>query len=248
MLKAIIIDDDARDQELLEMLLNKYCSDDIQITGTADTVDKGCLLILETKPDLLFLDVELGEETGFDVLTRLKEIPFKVIFVTAHDRYAIQAIKFNALDYILKPVEIPELVKAVKKTRETLSITGELQNLLHNLAHPHQKSNRIAVPLLNGYRMISVQDIIFCKAEKEYTYIYATGQAPICSSTNLGEYEDLLRDYSFCRVHHSFLVNKDHVKLYVKGEGGEITTSNDTVIPVSRRKKPEVVEWLTTNK
>jgi len=231
MLKALLIDDDPRDREVLDLLLKKYCPEDITVTGFAGTVDSAVHLILESKPDLIFLDVELGNETGFDLLSRFTDFTFKVIFVTAYERYAMQAIKFNALDYVLKPVEITEL-----------------KNLMHTLAHPQQKSNRIAIPVLNGYKMVPVEDIQYCEAKKEYTYIYCLNQLPVCSSINLGEYEDLLQEYSFCRVHHSFLVSKDHIKQYIKGEGGELMIDNKTMIPVSRRKKQEVLEWLTANK
>jgi two-component system, LytTR family, response regulator len=246
MLKAVIIDDDPGDREVLEMLLKKYCADDVLITGNADTIEKASQLILEMKPQLLFLDVELGNYTGFDLLSRFSDFDFKVIFVTAYDRYAMQAIKFNALDYVLKPVEISELMHAVQKIKSTehLSIDAELKNLIHTLAHPHQKSNRVAIPVMNGYKMVTVQDIQFCEAKKEYTSIYCINQPPVFSSINLGEYEDLLQEYSFCRVHHSFLVNRDHVMQYIKGEGGEIMISKDVMIPVSRRKKQEVMEWL----
>lgn len=249
MLKAVLIDDDPRDREVLQMFLGKYCSEDVTIAGHADTVDKAFQLILESKPGLIFLDVELGNETGFDLLSRFTEFPFKIIFVSAYEKYAIQAIKFNALDYVLKPVEIGELIKAVQKVKavERASMDEELKNLIHTLAHPHQKSNRIAVPVLNGYKMIPVEEIQYCEAKKEYTYIHCANQPPVCSSINLGEYEDLLGDYSFCRVHHSFLVNKDHVKQYIKGEGGVLLLDKNVHIPVSRRKKQEVVDWLTVS-
>jgi two-component system LytT family response regulator len=248
MLKAVIVDDDPGDREVLEFLLKKYCADDVELIGSADSVSKASLLILEKKPDLVFLDVELGDETGFDLLTRFTDFNFSVIFVTAYDRYAMQAIKFNALDYVLKPVEITELVHAVKKLKEKgqPSLEAELKNLIHTLSHPHQKSNRIAIPLLTGYRMITVNDIMYCEASKEYTYIHTVNESPICSSINLGEYEDLLQEYSFCRVHHSYLVNKEHVKQYIKGEGGELVIDNGARVPVSRRKKQEVNEWLVT--
>jgi two-component system, LytTR family, response regulator len=249
MLNAIIVEDDPRDREVLEILLKKYCSNDVLIVGTAGNVEQGFKLITEIRPGLVFLDVELEDATAFDLLSKFSGFDFRVIFVTAYEKYAMQAIKFNALDYVLKPVEITELVKAVEKVRkaEQVSIGTELKNLIHTLAHPYHKSNRIAIPVQNGYKMVTIEDIQYCEAKKEYTYIYCMNQVPLCSSVNLGEYEELLHGYSFCRVHHSFLVNKDHVKHYVKGEGGEITTSNNTVIPVSRRKKPEVMEWLTRN-
>lgn len=249
MLTAVIIDDNFRDTEILENLLKKFCSDDILITGKASNTEDAFLLILEKKPDVLFLDIELGTDTGFNLLARFGHHSFKVIFVTGYDKYAIQAIKLNALDYLLKPVEIDELVKAVQRLKQTEneSVAAELKNLLHHIAHPHHKSNRIAIPVINGYTLAVVEDIVYCEASKEYTYIHCLNQPPVCSSINLGEYEDLLQGYAFCRVHHSFLVNKDHVKEYVKGEGGELLMQGDRNIPVSRRKKQEVIEWLKTN-
>jgi two-component system, LytTR family, response regulator len=246
MLKILIIDDDVRDREILQMLLQKYCSGDMTVAGVARSVDEAYELIHSLKPDLLFLDVELGAETGFDLLSRFSAFPFRVIFVTAYERYAMQAIKFNALDYVLKPIEINELVNAVQKIRATgrSPIDSELKNLLDTLAHPRRKSNRLAIPVLNGYRMVPVEEIMYCEAKKEYTYLYCSNQPPICSSVNLGVYEDLLQEYSFCRVHHSYLVNKEHVKQYIRGVGGELLIDNNTLIPISRRKKQEVMEWL----
>ncbi|MBN8698560.1 MAG: response regulator transcription factor [Chitinophagales bacterium] len=246
MLKTVIVDDDFRDRDILKQLLERYCPDEVEVAGSASNVAEAFLLIAEKKPGLVFLDIELGSESGFDLLKKFTQYPFRVIFATAHDQYAIQAIKFNALDYLLKPIEIAELVNAVQKVKESghLSLDAELKNLVENLAHPHHKSNRVAIPVSNGYKMISVESILFCEAKKEYTYIHCRDQPTICSSVNLGEYEMLLANYSFCRVHHSFLVNKEHVKQYNKGEGGELLLENNMTIPVSRRKKQEVLEWL----
>lgn len=247
MLKALLVDDNPFDREILESFLKKYCFVDIAIAGQAGTTDEAYKLILECRPDIVFLDVELGTESGFELLQRFPEFFFKVIFVTAYEKYAIRAIKFNALDFILKPVDIADLVLAVAKVKSAakISMEEELRNILHNLAHPHEKANRIAVPVLTGYKMIPVEDIMYCEASKEYTYIYCLNGESICSSVNLGEYEDLLTEYSFFRVHHSYLVNRDHVKQYIKGEGGELIINKETVIPVSRRKKAEMLEWLT---
>lgn len=247
MFKALLVDDDQRDSDVLTLLLNKYCNDDIVITGYGAAVDESYRLILEKKPDIVFLDVELGVETGFDLLRRFSNFSFRVIFITAHDRYAIQAIKFNALDYVLKPVEIAELVRAVEKVKhaEKISVDAELKNMIHNLAHPHEKGNRIAIPVLNGYRMVPVKDILFCEASKEYTNIHCISGEMVCSSENLGEYDELLTGYGFFRVHHSFLVNKEHVRQYIKGEGGELLLDKNIIVPVSRRKKNEVMDWLT---
>lgn len=249
MIKAIIVEDDRRDKEVLERILKKFCSGEIEITGSAVDIDAAYQLIIMSNPDVVFLDIELGNESGFDLLRKFNEYNFKVIFVTAYDRYAIRAIKFNAIDYVLKPVDITELVNAVKKVKanERRSFDPEIKNLMKNLANPHLKSNRLAIPVLNGYKLISVESILYCEAKKEYTDIICKDQQTICSSVNLGEYEELLQDYSFCRVHHSFLVNKDHITQYIKGEGGELLMGNDTSIPVSRRRKPDVLEWLKKN-
>jgi two-component system, LytTR family, response regulator len=250
MLNAIIIEDNFRDRELLEMLLSKYCINEINILGSAENISNGFKLIIETKPDVVFLDIELGTESSFDLLAKFDEYDFKVIFVSAYDKYAMNAIKSNALDFILKPIEISELLKTVHKLVkvEKLSVDVEIKNLLYNLSNPHEKSNRIAIPFLNGYKMVPVSDIMYCEANKEYTNIHCINKSIICSSINLGEYEDMLEGYSFCRVHHSYLVNKEYVKEYLKGEGGELLMDKGNMIPVSRRKKQEVVDWLTLNR
>lgn len=247
MLKAILVDDDPQDQDILSQLLFKYCANDVTVAGKAASVDESYRLILEARPDIVFLDVELGSANGFDLLRRFSGFSFRVIFITAHDRYAVQAIKFNALDYVLKPVEITELVKAVERAKqaEKVSVDAELKNMIYNLAHPHEKDNRIAITVLTGHRMVSVKDILFCEASKEYTNIHCLNSETICSSENLGEYEELLKGYDFFRVHHSYLVNKEHVKQYIKGEGGELILDKNRTVPVSRRKKTEVMEWLT---
>jgi two-component system, LytTR family, response regulator len=250
MLKAIIIDDDNRDEKILEILLHKYCAQEISLIGAAGNITAAYQLILESKPDLIFLDVELGNETGFDLLSKFTYYSFNVVFVTAYDKYAVRAIKFSALDYILKPVNLDELVKAVQKATkvESISIEKEIRNLLKTIARPGNKTNQIAIPTLNGFQLLPVEEIIYCEAKKEYTLIHCVDQTTLYSSINLGEYEDLLQEYSFLRVHHSYVVNKQHAKQYIKGEGGELLLRNNLQVPVSRRKKQEVVEWLTNSK
>lgn len=250
MLSAIIVDDDYRDREILELMINKYCSDSVVIAGTAGNISDARQLILEKKPRLVFLDIELGNETGFDLLSTFDPCPFRVVFVTAYDKYAIRAIKFSALDYILKPIDITELVKAVQKAAEDekKTITYDIKNLLEVLSRPGNKNNQVAVPTLTGFQFIQVEEIIFCEANKEYTFLHCMHQPVICSCINLGEYEDLLEDYSFLRVHHSYLVNKQHIRQYIKGEGGELVLTNEHKIPVSRRKKQDLIERLTHQK
>lgn len=247
MLTAIIVDDDFRDRELLEMMIDKYCFNELRVMGAAANTAEAFDLIRKTNPDIVFLDIELGTASGFDLLVQFSEFPFKVIFVTAHDQYALRAIKFNALDYLLKPVSIDELIRAVKKCKTTTPGHDEIRNLLQYLAHPNKKTHSIAIPSTSGLQFLRIGDIIYCEAKKEYTYIYCKDLPMICSSSNLGEYESLLEEYPFFRVHHSFLVNKQYVKEYIRGEGGELVLTNNIQIPVSRRKKNDVVQWLINN-
>jgi two-component system, LytTR family, response regulator len=246
MLKAVIVDDDIQNAEILKALLHKFCTSEVEVTGIADTVSGAFKDITLLRPDLVFLDVEMGAETGFDLLAKFREIFFKPIFVTAHDQYALRAIKFSALDYLLKPVAIADLVRAVQKAahfnRE--NETRALHNLMQHVNYPVLKSNKIAVPVSTGYVMLAVQDILYCQASREYTNIYCNAKPVICSSLNLGEYEEMLQGYSFCRVHHSYLVNRDYVDEYIRGEAPELVVQKTIIIPVSRRKKQEVADWL----
>lgn len=247
MIKAIIIDDEPKGRENLRILINKYCATAIEVIAECSDIETAYHQISALKPQLVFLDIELGNATGFDLLQKFKILGFKVIFVTAYDQYAVKAIKFCALDYLLKPIQADELVQAVKRAMDILN-TGQqkrVDNMFQIMQKPLNSRNRIALPTEKGYELISVEEILYCEANKEYTNIYRQKGVPFCSSVNLGEYEELLTDYSFFRVHHSYIVNKQHIFSYQKEGGGEIIMDNKTVIPVSRRKKTEFLEWLT---
>ena len=247
MLRTLLIDDEAKARENLSMLLEKYCRADIELIGESENVENGYKDIITLKPDLIFLDIEMGKGTGFDLLSKFDHYPFKVIFVTAYDQYAIKAIKFSALDYLLKPVTIKDLIDAVNKAKGAITYNKDahFQALFDVIKKPQQKTNRIAIPVQDGYRLVPVDQIMFCQAQKEYTFINQVNAEMICSSLNLGEYEDLLSDYDFFRVHHSYIINRQYIHRYVRGEGGEIITLNNQHIPVSRRKKEEFLAWLT---
>lgn len=247
MLRTLLIDDEPKARENLGILLQRYCSDDIGLIGESDGVENGYQDILTLKPDLVFLDIEMGKGTGFDLLSKFDHYPFKVIFVTAYDHYAIKAIKFSALDYLLKPVTIKDLVDAVNKAKAATGYDRDahFQALFDIIKKPQQKTNRIAIPVQDGYRLVPVDQLMFCQAQKEYTFIKKADGETVCSSLNLGEYEDRLSDYDFFRVHHSYIINRQYIQRYIRGEGGEIILNNDQRIPVSRRKKEEFLAWLT---
>jgi len=180
------------------------------------------------------------------LLNRFKQYPFKVVFITAFDQYAIKAIRFSALDYLLKPVSVTDLRNAVSKVKKSIHSERELhfETLLNFINNPQRKSNRIAIPVQNGYHLIPVDQIMYCEAHKEYTYINLFKKETICSSLNLGEYEELLEGYDFFRVHHSYLVNRQYIQNYIRGEGGEIVINHQQRIPISRRKKEDFLRWL----
>jgi Response regulator of the LytR/AlgR family len=247
MLRTLLIDDEAKARENLGILLQRYCKEDIELIGESENVENGYKDILALKPDLVFLDIEMGKGTGFDLLAKFDHYPFKVIFVTAYDQYAIKAIKFSALDYLLKPVTIKELTEAVNKAKKAVSYNKDahFQALFDVIRKPQQKTNRIAIPVQDGYKLVPVDQIMFCQAQKEYTFINQVNGEAICSSLNLGEYEELLQEYDFFRVHHSYIINRQYIQRYVRGEGGEIITHNNQHVPVSRRKKDEFLSWLT---
>lgn len=248
MLRTLIIDDEARARENLAILLKRYCDKDVELVGESENVENAYKNIIALKPDLIFLDIEMGKGTGFDLLSRFDHYPFKVIFVTAYDHYAIKAIKFSALDYLLKPVTIKDLIDAVNKAKDVTNQNKDVhfQTLFDAIKKPQQKTNRIAIPVQDGYSLVPVDQIVFCHAQKEYTFITLLNNEEICSSLNLGEYEDLLQDYDFFRVHHSYIINRQYIQRYVRGEGGEIITNTDQRIPVSRRKRDEFLAWLTS--
>jgi len=247
MLRTLLIDDEAKARENLRILLQKYCNGDIELIGESENVENGYKDILALKPDLVFLDIEMGKGTGFDLLSKFDHYPFKVIFVTAYDQYAIKAIKFSALDYLLKPVTIKDLIDGVSKAKSAINYNKDahFQALFDVIKKPYQKTNRIAIPVQDGYRLLPVDQIMFCQAQKEYTFINQVNGEVICSSLNLGEYEDLLHEYDFFRVHHSYIINRQYIRRYVRGEGGEIVINNNQHIPVSRRKKDQFLIWLT---
>jgi two-component system, LytTR family, response regulator len=247
MIKTLIVEDDALASDLLHALLQKYCTADIVVAGQARNVTEAFELIQLLEPELVFLDVELGSQTAFDLLSRFSFIPFKIVFISAFNQYALNAIKFSVLDYILKPIEISELVNAVAKVRQTLHVQqqAKVQALFDFLQKPAAVQQNIAIPTASGYHMIAIADILYCEANKEYTGFLLLQSPLMLASYNIGYYESVLPVNIFFRVHHSYMVNRQHIQRYIRGEGGELIMRNGLSVPVSRRKKQEFIEWLT---
>ena len=246
MLNALIIDDEQSARNALAILLTTYCSD-ITVLGTADSVAVGAQKILTLKPNLLFLDVEMRGETGFDLLQKFSNPNFKVIFVTGHDQYALNAIKFSALDYLLKPINDVELVNAVQKARLQLEYEHRVDNLLNlfdTLKNPKDKKNKIAVATQPGLELIPVEDIIRCEASGGYTILHLKNKKHIISSKDLKSFSELLEDYDFYRIHDAHLIAYSHISKILNEDGGVVLTTDGIKIPISRRRKNDFQAWL----
>ena len=246
MIAAIIIDDEVDGREAIELALDKYCPE-VTIAGSFATPESGIAGIRQIRPDLVFLDVQMPQMSGFDVLQQLFPVTFEVIFVSAYDRYAIKAIKFSALDYLLKPVDVDDLIQAVKKVKERSSHRNnsyQYQSVLNNIQAKSGKLEKLAVPSSNGIDFFNTSDIIYCRADGSYTTLVLKEQQNCLVSKNLKDFENLLAESGFCRVHHSYLVNLTHVQKYIKGEGGYVMLTDGHHVDISRRKKDEFLALL----
>ncbi|MFD0750363.1 LytR/AlgR family response regulator transcription factor [Mucilaginibacter calamicampi] len=241
-MKALIIDDELHNIENLQILLQQYCPD-VTVVGTATAIEIAVTLANEQSPDLVFLDIQMGETTGFDFLKLLPKKEFEVIFITAYDKYGIDAIKFAALDYLLKPVAIADLVLAVNKAREKLKIkekSKQLDFLLSHVRNSDREGARIALPQLHEIRYVLVSDIVRCEADNSYTFFHLANGERVLVSRSLKEYDDLLKPSGFLRTHQSHLVNAIHIKSWVKEDGGLLVLTNGDKVPVSRPNKEAV--------
>ncbi|MFT3824321.1 MAG: LytTR family DNA-binding domain-containing protein [Chitinophagaceae bacterium] len=245
MLRTILVDDEKNNLENLTGLLQTYCPQ-TEIVATALNAEEGKSAIVQWRPDLLFLDIQMPGKNGFDLLKELKEYDFEVIFVTAYDQYAIQAVKFSAVDYLLKPVSITELQEAVDRAaerRRQKKQNLQLENLMQ-LLQQKQENHRIALPTLRETRFVPTNDIIRCESSNNYTIFHMVNKEALTVSKPIYEYEEILKNYAFVRCHQSHLVNTKHVSSWVKEDGGYLLMDNGDTVPVSRNKKDVVMKVL----
>jgi two-component system, LytTR family, response regulator len=246
MLTAIIIDDESHSRNALKQKLANHCPELLLVAECADG-EEGIQNIEQLKPDLIFLDVEMPRMNGFTMLQQLSNRNFELVFVTAYDYYAIKAIKFSALDYLVKPVEIEDLKLAVQKAmqkRQPSSGNERLELLLQNMMNEKKEQHRIAIPSMDGLQFINLDNIIYLEAQSNYTFIYLAGQHKITVSKTLKDFEELLPPAIFIRIHHSHIVNKNAVEKYIRGEGGQVVMSNGATLDVARRKKEEFMKAI----
>ncbi len=240
-LNAILIEDEASSREILQNYLSKYCPD-VQVLGEAATIKEGMNLINKHDLDVVFLDVEMPFGTGIDLLEQMPDRDFETIFVTAYNHYAIDALNNHAAYYLMKPISIDELVKAVDYIKEI----KEKEALLDNkVIQPKLKSvdGKITIPQQDGFQVLNIADILYCKADDNYTEIYLDKRKILVSKT-LKYFEEALQGFSFARIHKSFLVNVNEVIKYRKGKGGSVVVSNGKELLVSASKKKELLSYF----
>jgi len=248
MIKAIIIDDEQHCIDRLATLLATRCRHSIHLAGGYQTVEEGLRAIEQLQPELVFLDVQVQDKTGFDLLKQVPAINFAIIFTTAFEKYAVQAFKFSAVDYLLKPVDPDELQQAVSKLEGKISrneLSEQFETLFHNLKTMQGSSKRISIPTVNGLTFLQVNDIIRCESNINYTTIYLKDRQKITVAKTLKDFEELLVEYDFYRVHNSHLVNLAYVKSYNKGKGGFISMVDNSEIEVSSRRKNDFLKKLS---
>ena len=244
MLKCIIVDDEQKSRNNLRDLLLEYCQ--IEVAGEASSAFEALRLIKKEEPDLLFLDIEMPGGSGFDLLKSLQNQNFEVIFVTAFDKYGIQAIKFCAIDYILKPIDIFELSKAVEKAQAQISWKKENKRLTELVANLDRSEDekRIALPLADKIEFIAVNQIIRLEADSNYTRIFLENKKEYLVCKTLKDYQEILESHNFLRTHQSHLINCRKISAYVKIDGGYISMSDGSSVPISRQKREEVMKRI----
>lgn len=243
MIRSVIIDDEEKGRNTLRNFLTKYCNN-VSVVAEGDCVKSGLEKISMHNPDLVFLDIQMPDGTGFNLLEQIPEINFKVIFVTAYDQYALKAFKFSAIDYLLKPIDPEKLIEAVKKIsdiEDVKSINKKLEVLIGN----NNRFEKIALPSIEGIHLVKIKDIIRCESESNYTNIFLSTGKKILVTKTLKEYDEMLTPMHFYRVHQSHLINLSYVEKYHKGEGGFVIMEDGSEIEVARRRKEGFLSELT---
>lgn len=246
-IKTVIIDDETDAVDFINTIIGEYCTS-LEVVGKAHNVIQGVEVINQSKPDLIFLDVEMPNGSGFDLLARYPEKDFDVIFITAFNHYAIRAIKFSAVDYILKPININEFIEAVdrvvkKRAEKPHQANDNFRVLMENLrtAIP----SRLAIPTSDGMEYLNPKDIIRIEADRSYSWFFISGDRKILVSKHLKEFQELLSDRYFFRSHNSHLINMKFVKKFIRKEGGYIEMSDGSIVPISRNKKDIFLDHMS---
>ncbi len=244
MINTIIIDDEQKARETIADILKLYCTN-VNIIAQAEDVKSGIEAISQNKPDLVLLDIKMPDGSGFDLLKQLKIIDFKIIFITAYEEYAIKAFKFSALDYILKPIDPEELIKAIEKAGQSFNqenINLKLDAFYSNIENISKEVKKIVLYTFESIYIVNVQDIIRCESDRNYTYFYFIDGKKLFVSKTLKEFDEILNEYGFFRPHQSHLVNMNYIHRYEKHGGSYLIMKDNSKIPVASRKKNQLLE------
>ena len=250
MIRAIIIDDEPLAIESLVLILKKKCRDDVQVIATSNSPHLGKSLIEEHQPDLVFLDVEMPGMSGIDLVRSFSNPAFHVVFVTAFDAYAIEALRLSAIDYLLKPVEADDIINVVARIKTSIwknenHISSQIQNLEKLLTQSNTPSeSRIGIAMAEKIVFVNIFDILYCEASGVYTNIYLNDGKKIIASKPLGDFESQLSAYKFFRIHHSTLINLNHIKEFQRFNGGYVVMRNDAKLQVSHRKRKDFLDAI----
>ena len=246
-LRAILVDDELSSLQNLQSKLVEFCPD-VEVVATAQKPEDAILFIRQHKPDVIFLDIEMPRMNGFRMLDELGELDFQIIFTTAYNHYAVDAIRISAFDYLMKPVAIKELQNALErlaKYRQTRT-RDKLDVLRQSLSPNKSQEEKIAIPTNEGLEFIPIKNILHIESSSNYSKIFLTDGKNILVTKLLKDFEDILEPYNFFRVHNSHLINLAYIKKYIRGEGGQVEMQNGDVIDVARRKKEEFIRLITS--
>ncbi len=246
MLRAILVDDEESNLSSLREKLKQHCPE-VEIIASCDSAAEGMAEINRQRPDLVFLDIEMPVMNGFVMLQQLEYRNFELVFTTAYDHYAIKAIRFSALDYLVKPIEIEELKSAVQRAAEKRNhsmANPQIELLVEQLINKNSNPVRIAIPTTDGLKFVKTDEIIYLEAHVNYSYIYTSSKQKHIVSRTLKEFEDLLPASTFIRIHHSYIINKNFTDKYIRGEGGQVVLTNGVVLDVAKRKKAEFLKAI----
>ena len=240
MYRTILVDDEPSGLNTLKKLLQEYCPD-LRIVAECSDADSGREMIELLEPHIVFLDISLPGKSGFDMLSELAKTNFEIIFVTAHNEYTLQAFRYSAVDYLVKPIDEDLLVNAVNRAVKRISsatMNVNVNTLLHNISRsPASQDSKLCIPSVKGFQVVELKDILYFDASGSYTNIFFADGSSVCASKPILEYEELLSDAGFVRIHKSSLVNLTHIREYLRGEGGSVVLNNNVELEVSRRKK-----------
>lgn len=243
MLKILIVDDEPKARKVITAILEKHFNNNVNIS-TADSVKSAVETINNSKPDLILLDVQLGDGTGFDVLSKLEQTNFKIIFVTAYEQFAIKAFKFSAFDYILKPINPNELIQAIQRADEVINKENIDIKLNILLSSRQKEAKKIVLKTADSLHVVNIQDIVRCEADGNYTCIYFNDKKKLLVSKTLREFDELFTEYEFFRVHNAHLINITYIERCEKTKGGNVFMKDESVVPIAFARKQALLELL----